>query len=299
MSNWDFPLVIKTTLALIAFAGNSVLCRLALENSSIDPATFTSIRILSGAFALLCILYFLQKPQKSANALNSGSSASVWKFANSDWLSGLALFVYAAAFSFAYINLPAGTGALILFASVQITMLGTNIFKGMRLSYLQWGGFLLAIIGLVYLLFPGISSPSLSGSLLMIASGIAWGVYSLKGKAVTKPTQATTENFLRSLPLCIGLSLLFMAQLDVSTKGIVLAIVSGAITSGVGYAIWYSVLPSLKAASAATLQLTVPVIATIGGAIWIAEGISLRLVVASLSILGGVAMVVLTKSKSA
>jgi drug/metabolite transporter (DMT)-like permease len=178
-------------------------------------------------------------------------------------------------------------------------MLGTNIFNGMRLSYLQWGGFLLAIIGLVYLLFPGISSPSLSGSLLMIASGIAWGVYSLKGKAVTKPTQATTENFLRSLPLCIGLSLVFITQLDISTKGIALAIVSGAITSGVGYAIWYSVLPSLKAASAATLQLTVPVIATIGGAIWIAEGISLRLVIASLSILGGVAMVVLTKSKSA
>jgi drug/metabolite transporter (DMT)-like permease len=176
-------------------------------------------------------------------------------------------------------------------------MLGVALVTGARFSALQWLGFILAIIGLVYLFLPGISAPPIIGSLIMMIAGIAWGVYSIKGKKVHLPTLATTENFVRSLPFCIVLILLSVNILQLSTYGIVLAVASGAITSGIGYAIWYAVLPSLKSASAATLQLTVPVIATVGGILWLDEELSLRLILASCAILGGVAMVVLSAQK--
>lgn len=298
----NLALIIKTSLALLAFAGNSVLCRLALEKGAIDPSSFTAVRLLSGAVTLILIVVFLRLSSarehnkvnvEGSSSSNSGNTHSI-SFKNSDWISGLSLFVYAAGFSFAYITLPAGTGALILFAAVQITMLGMALVTGTRFSALQWLGFILAIVGLVYLFLPGISAPPIIGSLIMMIAGIAWGVYSIKGKKVHLPTLATTENFVRSLPFCIVLMLLSMNMLELSTYGIALAIASGAITSGIGYAIWYAVLPNLKSASAATLQLTVPVIATIGGIIWLEEQLSLRLILSSCAILGGVAMVVLS-----
>jgi drug/metabolite transporter (DMT)-like permease len=280
---------------------------MALEQGAIDPSSFTAIRLLSGAITLVLIVLFLQmskagkikgaSAENVANALSYSASNKRIRFQNSDWISGLSLFVYAAGFSFAYITLPAGTGALILFAAVQITMLGVALVTGARFSALQWLGFILAIIGLVYLFLPGISAPPIIGSLVMMIAGIAWGVYSIKGKKVHLPTLATTENFVRSLPFCIVLILLSVNILQLSTYGIVLAVASGAITSGIGYAIWYAVLPSLKSASAATLQLTVPVIATVGGILWLDEELSLRLILSSCAILGGVAMVVLSAQK--
>lgn len=301
----NVSLIFKTSLALLAFAGNSILCRLALEQGTIDPSSFTAIRLLSGAVTLVFIVAFLQfsSAQKhKIERLEGVSSPNVGKskllsFDNSDWIGGLSLFVYAAGFSFAYISLPAGTGALILFAAVQITMLGVALFTGTRFSLLQWIGFTLAIAGLVYLFLPGISAPPIVGSLIMTIAGVAWGVYSIKGKKARLPTVATSENFVRSLPFCIALLLVAMNKLEVSVYGFELAIISGAITSGIGYAIWYAVLPSLKSASAATLQLTVPVIATAGGIIWLDEELSLRLILSSCAILGGVAMVVLSSQQ--
>jgi drug/metabolite transporter (DMT)-like permease len=317
----NFRLIVGTIVAMLAFAGNSVLCRLALEQGSIDPASLTSIRLLSGAL-MLCILLFsiprlmLQKAEFADKAATDKEACSnnvpvgLYKtpvnqdtfFANlgrlftlrqSKWSGGLALFFYAAGFSFAYLTLPAGTGALILFATVQITMLLYAIIRGSRFSLAQWFGFAMALIGLVYLFLPGITAPPIFGALLMVIAGIAWGIYSILGKQVTNPTQSTAENFIRASMITALLSLVFIKNMSISAHGLILAIISGAITSGIGYAIWYAVLPKLKAASSASLQLTVPVIATIGGVIWLGEEVSIRLALASISILGGVAMVVL------
>jgi drug/metabolite transporter (DMT)-like permease len=207
------------------------------------------------------------------------------------------LFVYAAGFSFAYITLPAGTGALILFATVQITMLSYALVKGARFIFGQWFGFAVALVGLVYLFLPGISAPPLLGALLMVAAGIAWGVYSILGKRVINPSQSTAENFIRASIITLLLSLIFIDSMSISIQGLLFAVASGAITSGIGYAIWYAVIPLLKAASSASLQLTVPVIATVGGVIWLGEEVSVRIALASISILGGVAMVILLSKR--
>ena len=318
----NFRLIIGTLSALLAFAGNSVLCRLALEQLTIDPASFTSIRLLSGAIVLTVLLLSIpklmlqEKPLAATEVANSNAGIvdnrslkshttsehhAVYHFAwfrlfalkQSNWLGGLSLFAYAAAFSFAYISLPAGTGALILFAMVQITMLSYALIKGTRFSLAQWFGFAMALLGLVYLFLPGISAPPLLGAILMGIAGIAWGIYSILGKRVVNPTQSTTENFIRATIITALLSLIFINHISISFEGALLAIASGAITSGIGYAIWYAVLPFLKAASSASLQLTVPVIATIGGSVWLGEEVSMRLALASISILGGVAIVVL------
>lgn len=321
----NFRLIVGTFVAMLAFAGNSVLCRLALEQGSIDPASFTSVRLFSGALMLSILLVsipklMLQKTAFTDNRTNSSAlniadeldpaelsvnkksvnpeallvkSARLFSLKQSSWVGGLSLFVYAAGFSFAYISLPAGTGALILFATVQITMLSYALVKGSRFSFGQWFGFAMALVGLVYLFLPGISAPPLLGALLMVTAGIAWGVYSILGKRVINPSQSTAENFIRASMITLLLSLVFVDNMSVSTQGILFAIVSGAITSGIGYAIWYAIIPLLKAASSASLQLTVPVIATIGGVIWLGEEVSIRLALASISILGGVAMVIL------
>lgn len=321
----NFRLIVGTFVAMLAFAGNSVLCRLALEQGSIDPASFTSVRLFSGALMLSILLVsipklMLQKTAFTDNRTNSSAlniadeldpaelsvnkksvnpeallvkSARLFSLKQSSWVGGLSLFVYAAGFSFAYISLPAGTGALILFATVQITMLSYALVKGSRFSFGQWFGFAMALVGLVYLFLPGISAPPLLGALLMVTAGIAWGVYSILGKRVINPSQSTAENFIRASMITLLLSLVFVDNMSVSTQGILFAIVSGAITSGIGYAIWYAIIPLLKAASSASLQLTVPVIATIGGVIWLGEEMSIRLALASISILGGVAMVIL------
>ena len=270
-------LFILTLFAMIAFASNSLLCRLALKHTSIDASSFTFIRIFSGAVALLLIMNFRNAASKVTG----------------NWLSALALFVYAAAFSFAYNNLSAGTGALLLFGAVQATMILWGLRKGEHLHAHQLLGLGLALSGLVVLLFPGLSAPPFGGSILMLGAGLAWGIYSLRGKASGDPAGATAGNFLRAVPLAAMVSIILFRSVHLDRAGIGYAVLSGAIASGVGYVIWYTVLPGLKAASAATVQLSVPVLAATGGILLLGEPLTLRFLCASIAILGGIALVVM------
>ena len=272
-------LVSMTALALFAFAANSLLCRAALADGSIDAASFTSIRLLAGAAVLWLIVRI-----RAGSAVGKGN-----------WLSALALFAYAAGFSFAYIELSTATGALLLFGAVQSTMIGYGLYRGERLRVPQLGGLLLAIGGLVGLLLPGLSAPPLLASALMLGSGIAWGIYSLRGKGAGDPLQVTAGNFLRAVPIALMLSAATLGDSSLQHgAGMAYAIASGALASGLGYAVWYSALPALKASTAASVQLSVPVSAALGGVMLLAEPLSLRLVLASLAILGGIALVILS-----
>ena len=273
---------ILTLLAMIAFAGNSLLCRLALKRTAIDAASFTFIRILSGAVALWLVVTIRKRTSQKAGS----------------WASALALFAYAAAFSFAYISLSAGTGALLLFGAVQATMILWGLRKGERLRTRQWLGLALAVGGLVALLFPGLSAPPIDGALLMICAGIAWGFYSLRGKGAGDPATATAGNFLRAVVFATVLSIALLPWARLDRGGVGYAILSGAIASGLGYVIWYSALPGLKAASAATVQLSVPVLAAAGGIIFLGESITLRFLLASIAVLGGIALVVIEKTQA-
>lgn len=268
--------IILTLLAMIAFAGNSLLCRLALKRTTIDAASFTFIRILSGAVALWLIVMIGKGTQAKAG----------------NWASALALFAYAAAFSFAYISLSAGTGALLLFGAVQATMIIWGLYQGERLRTRQWVGLALAITGLVALLSPGLSAPPINGALLMLCAGIAWGFYSLRGKGAGDPVTTTAGNFLRAAAFAAALSIALLPWIKLDPVGVSYAILSGAIASGIGYVIWYSALPGLKAASAATVQLSVPVLAAAGGILFLSEAITLRFLLASIAVLGGIALVV-------
>jgi drug/metabolite transporter (DMT)-like permease len=268
-----------TALAMIAFASNSLLCRLALKQTAIDPATFTLIRILAGAITLWLVMQM--HPARSRDA--------------GTWWSAFALFAYAAAFSFAYLHLSAGTGALLLFGAVQATMIFWGWKKGERLRILQVVGLLVAVIGLVALLLPGLSAPPLIPSLLMLSAGLAWGSYSLRGKGEKNPAAATAGNFLRAVPFAVVAGLIGLPWARVDSLGIFYAVISGAVTSGLGYVIWYRALPSLKATSAATVQLSVPVLAATGGILLLGEGVTLRYVIASLAVLGGIALVLVEK----
>jgi drug/metabolite transporter (DMT)-like permease len=274
--------LILTSLAMIAFAGNSLLCRMALKHTAIDPATFTSIRMFSGAIALWLIA-----------SMRTDSRAQ-----RGNWPSALALFAYAAAFSFAYVDLSAGMGALLLFGAVQATMILFGLWKGERLDGWQGIGLVAALGGLVALLLPGLSAPPPGSAILMVGAGVAWGVYSLRGKGAGDPLATTAGNFLRAVPFAAGLSLLFLFLARADFQGVAYAITSGALTSGVGYAIWYAALRGLPATSAATVQLSVPVIAAIGGVMLLGEPITLRLLGASAAILGGIALVI-ARPKSA
>jgi drug/metabolite transporter (DMT)-like permease len=269
-----------TTLAMLAFAGNSLLCRLALKHTSIDAASFTAIRLVSGAVMLLLIVKLRHK-----TVVGRGN-----------WLSAFALFAYAAGFSFAYVSLPAATGALLLFGAVQATMISHGVWAGERLRSLQLLGLLLAFGGMVGLLLPGLAAPPLLGSVLMLGAGVAWGVYSLRGKGVGDPTGVTTGNFMRAAPMAVVLSVLLLSSTElhatVDTAGFYYALACGALTSGIGYAIWYTALPALKATQAATVQLSVPVIAALGGIVFLGESLTLRLILASIAILGGIALVI-------
>jgi drug/metabolite transporter (DMT)-like permease len=269
-------LFILTLVAMIAFAGNSLLCRLALKQTAIDAASFTFIRIFSGAV----VLWLIVKVRRSARG------------GGGNWPSAFALFAYAAAFSFAYVTLSAATGALLLFGAVQATMISWGLRRGERLRVRQVAGLALALSGLVVLLFPGLSAPPLAGSILMLGAGVAWGIYSLRGKTAGDPVSATAGNFLRAVPFAaiLSISLLPLARLD--RVGICFAVLSGAVASGVGYVIWYTALPGLKAASAATVQLSVPVLAAAGGILLLGEPLTLRFLVASIAVLGGIALVV-------
>lgn len=272
--------VLLTALAMLAFAANSILCRLALQNPTIDPASFGSVRLVSGAVALALIVHLLRGQKTPARP---------------DWWAAAMLFLYVACFSFAYLYLTAGTGALILFGAVQLTMFLTGLARGERFGPLAWAGFAMAVAGLAFLLAPGVTAPPLLGGALMAIAGVAWGVYSLRGRGVLNPLQATAANFLRAVPFALAVSVAYAHELRMSSAGVALAVASGALTSGVGYVVWYAALRGLSAMSAATVQLSVPVIAALGGALLLAETITLRLVVASVATLGGIAVVLVQK----
>jgi drug/metabolite transporter (DMT)-like permease len=269
--------VILTLLAMVAFASNSLLCRLALRQTTIDAASFTLIRLLSGAIALWLIVITRKTARNTAGS----------------WTSALALFTYAAAFSFAYISLSAGTGALLLFGAVQATMILWGLRKGERLNLQQWFGLAIALGGLITLVSPGLSAPPIGGALLMTGAGIAWGIYSLRGKGAGDPTSVTAGNFWRSVVFAAVLNTALLRWINLDLAGVCYAIVSGAIASGIGYVIWYSALPGLKATTAATVQLSVPVLAAVGGILFLSESITSRLVFASLLILGGIGLVII------
>ncbi|NQV48880.1 MAG: DMT family transporter [Candidatus Marinimicrobia bacterium] len=268
-----------TTLALIAFAANSVLCRLALGYGAIDAASFTSIRLFTGALTLLIILMI----RREKNYLPKQYS----------WNASLMLFIYAICFSFAYVSLDTGTGALILFGAVQITMILVSLLSGNRLHLSEWMGMALAFAGFVYLVLPGVSTPPLVGFLLMTSAGIAWGIYTLKGRDSENPLLDTAYNFFRTLPLILVLMIVALSRSQISMEGIVLAMLSGGLASGVGYTIWYAALRGLTSTQAAVVQLSVPVIAALGGILFVSERISLRLSISSIMILGGILIVVL------
>ena len=272
-----------TLLAMIAFAGNSLLCRLALQQTAIDPASFTALRLVSGALTLWLIVRVRSSSHSAAGS----------------WPSALALFGYAAAFSYAYVSLSAATGALLLFGAVQATMLGYGLWMGERLRRRQFIGLALAMSGLVGLLLPGLSAPPLAGALLMLGAGVAWGIYSLRGRGAGDATRVTAGNFLRAVPMALLLALAALPWSSLDIAGFWYAIASGALASGVGYAIWYSALRGLRATSAATVQLSVPVITALGGIVFLGETISLRLLITSAAILGGIALVIIDKQTAA
>jgi drug/metabolite transporter (DMT)-like permease len=281
--NDKFRTTAFTLFALVAFAANSVLCRKALGAAKIDAASFTAVRLISGAVVLWALISLVRDRQASNH--------------RGTWLSASMLFLYAAAFSFAYLELSAGTGALILFCSVQLTMILYGLWSGERPHALQWTGLFLAMGGLVYLVVPGLSAPSPEGSALMAIAGVGWGVYSLRGLGIKDPAAMTAGNFLRTVPFVIVVSLATLSQMHVSREGLLLAFISGSLTSGVGYLAWYSALQGLTATRAATVQLSVPVFAAFGGAIFLSENISLRLIIATVLIIGGVALTVIGKER--
>lgn len=274
--------IVLVVLAMLAFAGNSLLCRMALEQTEIDPASFTAIRLISGAVMLGLVV-----------VLRGGA-----KVGAGNWVSATALFAYAAGFSFAYVSLSTATGALVLFGAVQITMIGHGLWAGERLRGPQMAGALLAFAGLVGLLLPGLSAPPLHGAVLMLGAGLAWGVYSLRGKRAGNPTQVNAGNFLRTVPIALVLALLMFKDLSLDGAGVGYAIASGALASGIGYAIWYAALPALKATTAAVVQLGVPLIAAMGGIVFLAEPVTLRLALASAAVLGGIAVVLLQRDQT-
>ncbi|MGV3653939.1 MAG: DMT family transporter [Noviherbaspirillum sp.] len=278
-----------TLVALTAFAGNSVLCRLALKDTAIDAASFTAVRMASGALVLL-MLVCLRRGAAGPGRERAGMQGRAM---GGDWMSGLVLALYACTFSFAYISLPAGAGALLLFGAVQITMILTGWWAGERPSLRQGAGLSLAVAGMVAMVLPGLSAPPLAGALLMLSSGIAWGAYSLLGRRALDPVGATAGNFFRAAPLSCFLAAGLAAQARLDPLGVLYAALSGIFASGLGYVVWYAALPSLSATRAASVQLAVPVLAALGGTLFMGESITLRLAVSCAAILGGIALVVL------
>lgn len=268
-------LAVLTTLALVAFAANSLLCRWALAHTSIDAASFTMLRLASGAAVLVLLMRM-----RGASPIREGQ-----------WRSGFALFVYAAGFSFAYLHLGAATGALLLFGAVQATMILHGLICGERFRAAQWFGVVAASLGLLVLLLPGANAPSFAGTVLMVAAGMAWGFYSLWGRSTQDAVGATAGNFVRALPFALLLSVLTLGSANIDAAGALLAVASGALASGLGYVLWYAVLPRLASLRAAALQLSVPPLAAMGGVVLLDEALSGRLLFASLAVLGGVALV--------
>lgn len=270
-------------LAMIAFAGNSLLCRLALKQTAIDPALFTALRLGSGALVLALLVQ-----------LRGGRPGRA-----GDVVSAAALFAYAAGFSFAYVSLSAGTGALLLFGAVQLTMLLTALYLGERPSLKQWAGLLSAACGLVILLLPGVEAPPPMQAGLMLLAGVAWGVYTLRGRGKPDATAVTAGNFLRAAPMGLVVLLLMASRLQWDSMGVIYALLSGGVASGLGYALWYGMLRHLGATQAASVQLSVPAITAVGGVLLLGEGLTLRLVAASVAILGGIGLVLRGRASAA
>jgi drug/metabolite transporter (DMT)-like permease len=273
--------LLLTLVAMFAFAANSLLCRMALGEGLIDAASFATVRVCSGALTLSLILL----PRWRAHGR-----------APVDWRSATMLFTYMAFFSFAYLSLSAGTGALLLFGAVQLTMFVVALRSGEHFPPLSWAGLFLAVFGLVYLVSPGVTAPDPLGALLMVVAGVAWGVYSLLGKNAADPLEATANNFIFSVPMVVVVSVLFLGEFQISSKGLALAVASGSVASGLGYVVWYAALKGLPATRAATVQLSVPVIAAAGGVVLLSEQVTLRLVLASLATLGGIALVLMQRT---
>ena len=273
-----------TTFALTAFAFNSILCRMALATGEIDAASFTVIRLISGTAMLAALLLATGKTQKLA--------------INGNWTSAFFLFAYAIAFSFAYLGLTTGTGALILFGSVQLTMFGVSLFRGERPAAFEWIGLLVAFAGLLYLVLPGLAAPPLLSAALMASAGIAWGFYTLRGKGSDDPLADTAGNFLRSVPMALAAAVPFIASLQVSPRGAILAVLSGAVASGIGYSVWYAALKHHTPTRAAILQLSVPVTAAVGGLVLLSEAASIRLLIAGGLVLGGIALTLTQRGKA-
>lgn len=277
-------IVALTAFALTAFAFNSILCRMALATGEIDAASFTVIRLVSGTVTLAALL------------LATGKTRSITE--NGNWASAFFLFAYAIAFSFAYLGMTTGTGALILFGSVQLTMFGVSLFRGERPAPLEWLGLAVAFGGLVYLVLPGLAAPPLISAVLMASAGIAWGLYTLRGKESEDPLADTAANFLRSVPMVLVIGAVYFSSMQLSTRGAVLAVLSGAISSGIGYSVWYAALKYHPPTRAGILQLSVPVTAAIGGLLLLSESATTRLLIAGALILGGIGLTFVRRSKS-
>jgi drug/metabolite transporter (DMT)-like permease len=300
---------IYTTFALIAFALNSILCRLALRGEEADAAGFTFVRLFAGAVTLIVISYFCRGLRVSKGVAQDDvagyalthvrASAKDGLLHYGSWFSAFFLFAYAICFSFAYLGLTTATGALILFGSVQMTMIIVALFRGEPPGALEWLGLGVALGGLVYLVFPGLSSPPIVSSLLMAAAGIAWGFYTLRGRGGNDPLGDTTGNFIRTLPFATLTALIFLPNLHLSGRGIVLAVLSGALASGVGYTVWYAALKFHTSTRAAVLQLAVPVIAAVGGVLLLDEIATIRLAIAAALILGGIVLTIFGRNVEA
>lgn len=268
-----FRTSLLTGTAMVAFAANSILTRAALDAGAIDPASFTSVRLGSGALVLMLLA------RRGSPSPGAGS-----------WGSALALFAYAALFSFAYLRLGAGLGALLLFGAVQVTMIAGGVLRGERPRALEWAGLALALGGLAWLALPGSSGGEPLDVALMLLAGVAWGVYSLRGRSATHPLAATAQNFARGTAFALALQVAWLGQAHGSARGFLLAVLSGTLASGLGYAIWYSALPGLRASQAAVVQLSVPVIAAGAAVLMLGESLGLRWLSCALAILGGIAL---------
>jgi drug/metabolite transporter (DMT)-like permease len=276
-------ITLYTGLALIAFAANSLICRIALGNGAIDPGAFTALRLTAGAVMLWTVAALFKQEDSPPHP---GS-----------YLSALMLFTYAIAFSFAYVSLSVATGALILFGTVQVTMILAGLYNGERPYPVEWGGLFIALTGLVYLMLPGLHAPPLVGGLLMAVAGAAWAIYSLRGRGARFPVTLTADNFLRTIPLTLIMSLLLIRHIDITARGALLAVASGALASGLGYVIWYAALKCISTTRAAAVQLLAPPIAAFGGVLLLGEQITPRLMIAAVLLLGGVGMGIAARHK--
>ncbi|MEZ9659029.1 DMT family transporter [Vibrio sp. 10N.261.52.F3] len=295
--------VLVTLITLVAFAANSVLCRWALMDQTIDPLSFSIVRILSGALTLLILLTLSSQSKSNSkpkqDSYNSGISGYTKLKSQFQLTSILSLLVYMFGFSFAYLELGAGLGALVLFVAVQFTMIAAHLFSGNRMSLIEWGGCLLSVAGLVYLLMPTESTqaPDLVSIILMSLAGVGWGIYTLAGKKSSNALQSTTANFgFSSLVILLALSLLVLipnalTQVSITEQGLIYAVISGAVASGIGYSLWYYVVKKLNTVVASIAQLSVPVIATLGGVLLLSEPVTMQFIVSSTVILLGISLV--------